>query len=471
MKVIFVHGWSVTHTDTYGELPQSLAANAGEHGMAIDIAHIHLGKYISFHDAVTLDDIASALDAALRDLPGNSDALLKPFSCITHSTGGPVVRHWINKFYGARKLADLPLAHLVMLAPANHGSSLAVLGKQRVGRIKSWFNGVEPGQRVLDWLSLGSAGQWSLNEDFLSYRPAKHNFFPFVLTGQGIDSKFYDFVNSYLVESGSDGVVRAAGANMNFRYLSLIQSETAVDSRGKVRKLEYNEKRPVRFPQPVPIGIFSNFSHSGNKMGIMAVKSKAESHKQIVSEVLKCLSVIGNDDYKKQTIDLAQLTAAEQQKTPVGKSKKISRYSMLVFRIHDHLGNTVDYRDFDIYLLAGKTYSPDKLPSGFFIDKQLNKATNSLIYYVDADKMSELKDGCYGLRAVVRPQTGFSYYITGEFRSEGISIDHVFAPNETTYVDITMNRNVDRNVFRFSPATEPRASFKKTKPSGVDVPL
>ena len=191
MKVIFVHGWSVTHTDTYGELPQSLAANAGEHGMAIDIAHIHLGKYISFHDAVTLDDIASALDAALRDLPGNSDALLKPFSCITHSTGGPVVRHWINKFYGARKLADLPLAHLVMLAPANHGSSLAVLGKQRVGRIKSWFNGVEPGQRVLDWLSLGSAGQWSLNEDFLSYRPAKHNFFPFVLTGREVGiSKF-----------------------------------------------------------------------------------------------------------------------------------------------------------------------------------------------------------------------------------------------------------------------------------------
>ena len=57
MKLIFVHGWSVTHTDTYGELPESLSAGAAEYGLTIEIAHIYLGKYISFHDEVTLDDI------------------------------------------------------------------------------------------------------------------------------------------------------------------------------------------------------------------------------------------------------------------------------------------------------------------------------------------------------------------------------------------------------------------------------
>ena len=91
-----------------------------------------------------------------------------------------------------------------MLGPANHGSALAVLGKEYVGRIQSWFSGVEPGQRVLDWLSLGSEGQWILNQNFLSYDSARKGFYPFVLTGQGIDNKFYDFLNSYLVEPGSD---------------------------------------------------------------------------------------------------------------------------------------------------------------------------------------------------------------------------------------------------------------------------
>ena len=48
------------------------------------------------------------------------------------------------------------MSHLIMLAPANYGSALAQLGKQRLSRIKSWFEGVEPGQGVLDWLELGS---------------------------------------------------------------------------------------------------------------------------------------------------------------------------------------------------------------------------------------------------------------------------------------------------------------------------
>ena len=128
MHLIFVHGWSVTHTDSYGSLPESLSASARQQNLQLDIDHIHLGKYVSFHDEVTLDDIAQALNQALSELPGNA-AGIAPFSCITHSTGGPVVRHWVDRYYGPRKLGELPLRHLVMLAPANHGSSLAIPGK------------------------------------------------------------------------------------------------------------------------------------------------------------------------------------------------------------------------------------------------------------------------------------------------------------------------------------------------------
>jgi len=248
MIIIFVHGWSVTHTNTYGDLPRTLAGMSSQYGMSIDIQHIQLGKYISFHDEVTLDDIARAFDAALRDLPINKNRI-NEFSCVTHSTGGPVVRYWIDKYYGSKNLSVLPLKHLVMLAPANHGSSLAALGKKRVGRIKAWFDNVEPGQRVLDWLSLGSSGQWLLNEQYLNYKSAANDFYPFVLTGQGIDTSFYDFLNDYLVESGSDGVVRVCGANLNYRYLSLTQSDEDIsDTKKKKYRLITKKSKPVRTP-------------------------------------------------------------------------------------------------------------------------------------------------------------------------------------------------------------------------------
>ena len=65
--LVFVHGWSVTSTATYGELPARLrreAANAG--GPGIDIAHLHVGQYVSFRDEVQMADLARAFDQALR---------------------------------------------------------------------------------------------------------------------------------------------------------------------------------------------------------------------------------------------------------------------------------------------------------------------------------------------------------------------------------------------------------------------
>ena len=163
MKLLFIHGWSVTNTDTYGDLPEAIQSNVPA-DFNLDIRHIFLGRYISFHDEVKVDDIARAFNKARLDAIGD-----EKFSCITHSTGGPVIREWIDQFYGAGNLAQLPLTHLIMLAPANHGSALAQLGKARLSRMKSWFEGVEPGQGVLNWLELGSSEQRRLNMKWLKY--------------------------------------------------------------------------------------------------------------------------------------------------------------------------------------------------------------------------------------------------------------------------------------------------------------
>ena len=89
MRLIFVHGWSVTNTDTYGNLPQALVNQAASTTLELTIDHIQLSRYISFNDQTRMQDIARALDQALRDLPGNNDMCIEPLS----SSPTPPVDH------------------------------------------------------------------------------------------------------------------------------------------------------------------------------------------------------------------------------------------------------------------------------------------------------------------------------------------------------------------------------------------
>jgi len=124
IDIVFVHGWSVTNTRTYGGLPERLVSEGSRHGLKLQKRHIYLGRYVSFHDEVRVEDIAAAMEAAVMDQKLGS---ANRFFCVTHSTGGPVVREWFDRFY-ARKRKTCPMSHLVMLAPANFGSALAQLG-------------------------------------------------------------------------------------------------------------------------------------------------------------------------------------------------------------------------------------------------------------------------------------------------------------------------------------------------------
>ena len=123
--VILVHGWSVRNTDSYGGLPERLKREAKRSPeLDLDVRQIWLSEYISFHNEVTLPDIARAFQAALQHELGDALARGQRFACITHSTGGPVIRAWLQQYYLARGMLETPLSHLIMLAPANFGSAL-----------------------------------------------------------------------------------------------------------------------------------------------------------------------------------------------------------------------------------------------------------------------------------------------------------------------------------------------------------
>jgi hypothetical protein len=468
MLVIFVHGWSVTNTDTYGALPSAVTQYA-DPSLAIQVTDLYLGKYISFRDEVNIDDIARGMQQAVTTevLPRLSSG--ERFACVTHSTGGPVVRKWVDLFF-KEQLADCPLSHLIMLAPANHGSALAQLGKGRLSRMKFFAEGVQPGVGVLNWLELGSDQSWKLNSSWLDYSCTSSGMYVFVLTGQTIDHKLYDHLNSYTGEVGSDGVVRAAAANMNYGFIRLVQH----DGKFKLDKQKQLEK--------YAFGILPGRSHSDGEIGIMgSVKIDEGPSNPTVNWLLQCLTVSSAASYKKVSKALADLSDQTQAEERSRKTKELflferefitSRYCMLVFRIEDDRDNSL--ADYDLFFTAGPNYDKNHLPEGFFVDRQRNLLNpGKLTYYIDYDKMSEWLakpelQGKFGFKLVARPASGYAYYVVAEHRGTFNSLKQFFEPNQTLMVEIQLTRYVSEGVFRLTQKLVPESFKDQLK--GPDLP-
>lgn len=489
--VIFVHGWSVTDTNTYGGLPERLRLEAARQGVNIRVEEIFLGRYISFHDEVRLPDISRALQTALHDSPiAESLQGGRRFACITHSTGGPVVRDWWNRYYPDSEAGPCPLSHLIMLAPANYGSALAQLGKGRIGRLKSWLGGVEPGQGVLDWLELGSEEAWRLNEEWIQQgkkRIGQDGVFPFVLTGQSIDRKLYDNLNTYTGEMGSDGVVRAAAANLQGRYIKLTQEVPSLwDGEVIAPKLVF--ERSVVAPETA-FRIVRGKSHSGEAKGIMrSVRADlSDLHsKETVDSILACLKVTDDATYAAlcKTFQEETATVQEEERLEIDEHFFLrpttffhDRCSMIIFRVRDDKDYPV--RDFDLVLTAGPDNDANHLPGGFFIDRQRNRLHPEIItYYVNTDVMlggKALRQGSkvirkalpgakmLGFRLNARPEEGFVHYLPCEISASSDLLEKVIRPNSTTLVDIRLRRIVHKSVFRADLLSSPHSgNFKDT---------
>jgi hypothetical protein len=491
ITVVFVHGYSVTDLNTYGGLPLRLKAEGAGLSYDVNIEEIFLGQYISFQDEIKLDDISLAFESAVND---QLDHLLKNnerFICITHSTGGPVIRNWWSGYYyGTTRIC--PMSHLIMLAPANFGSTLAQLGKGRISRLKSWLEGVEPGQGVLNWLELGSQSAWELNKEWIFGDDAMigpKGMFPFVLTGQSIDRKFYDNLNSYTGELGSDGVIRAAAANLNSRYIKLVQGSKKSDSK-KLNLVEFRQSPGTAFR------IIRGKAHSGEEMGIMASVKKDISDKrnaETVKAIYDCIRVTDKKEYDSlqkqfndETIEVQKKELKETIKEKLFRRTFIhSRYAMVVFRIRD--SNGIPLSDFDL-LFTGPGNDPDHLPEGFFADRQQNRINRETVtYYFNYDAMTgknimgeNLNPGnerpnLLGLEIRPRPVAGFIRYLPCKLEATVEYLEKVLQPNTTTLLDIVLQRNVDKQVFRLkklkNDAMPPKdeSDFKDIKPGDETI--
>jgi hypothetical protein len=458
--LIFVHGWSVTNTSTYGQMPQQLQQQSATAGLALTLADIRLSEYVSFDDAVTMPDLVRAFDHALRDL----HLFDATFACITHSCGGPVVREWL------RAQRDKPathstirLSHLVMLAPANYGSALAQLGKGMLGRLKSWFAGVDPGQRILDWLELGSAESLSLNLDGIhSDDLVKRGQFQFVLTGDRPDRKLYDQLNSYTGEDGSDGVVRIAAANLNAQHAVL---SPQADGHAEVDTLTLTLTRSPR----CAFKLIAGAAHSGEDVGIMTSAAPAT-----VQAILRCLQIRDASAYASLCDAFERENAARDadkvELEPAGPfTPRVHIHdprSLLIVRLADEAGEPLTGAGF--LLTAGKPASADLLPPGFMLDRQANSkqpATISLFldYSLLAGDARVADPG--NTRRTLRPAVASHRPYGASVRpvdlgglvhhamAQSAAGDDLFAmlgPHQTTVLDVVLPRKVHEGVFRLT---------------------
>lgn len=486
--VVFIHGWSVRSTDTYGRLPERLIAEADANGLDIDVQHVWLGKYVSFRDEVQLEDISRALEAALEGEASIRKALAagRKLAVITHSTGGPVARDWWHRFYVTQK-RECPMSHLIMLAPANFGSALAQLGKSTVSRLKTWFQGVEPGQGVLDWLELGSPESWRLNESWVTQKPSWYGdtrVFPFVLTGQSIDRKLYDHVNSYTDEVGSDGVVRVAAASLNATYVQLVQEfDEAAFAKGDWSATRLVVKTRKQAPRTA-LAVLPKLSHSGSNMGILrSVKlddGANEPTHPTVAALLRCLAVEDEAGYDDLCDAFDALSSQTQEQELVEITRKLSIFkrefrnpvaTQLITRVHDENGRQLE--DFDFLLTSWdpdakqarfRQPDPNFLPPGFFIDRQRNRRSRGTVtYYLNHDVVRTAP--ALGVRILPRPAPApgtseasqhFVHFVSAELAARTQTLLDYVRPNATLMLDVVLQRVVRSGVFRLTRELRPR---------------
>ncbi|HWU76788.1 MAG TPA: phospholipase [Rhodanobacter sp.] len=472
--LVFVHGWSVTSTSTYGQMPEQLQQQAAAAGMPLTLADIWLSEYVSFDDAVTMADLVRAFDHALRDL----HLLDAGFDCITHSTGGPVVREWLRAQRDKPGIySTMRLNHLVMLAPANFGSALAQLGKGVLGRLKSWFSGVEPGQRILDWLELGSAESLLLNLDYIHGEdPLLRDQFQFVLIGDRPDRALYDHLNSYTGEDGSDGVVRLAAANLNARHAVL-----SPQGIGDADTLALNLSRGPR----CAFKLIAGASHSGDDHGIMA-----HAAPDTVQAILRCLSIRDAAGYAALCdafdAENALRDADKVELEPAGPFEPRVHIhdprSLLIVRLADEAGEPLTGASF--LLTAGASASADLMPSGFLLDRQANSKQRSTIsLFLDHSllagdtRVADPRNSRKTLRPALPSHRPYGasvhpldlgglvhHALANSARSDDLF--DLLGAHQTTVLDVVLPRKIHEGVFRLVQTLTPQ-DFSKPVPGPV----
>jgi pimeloyl-ACP methyl ester carboxylesterase len=428
--VVMIHGYSADDKDF-----QTWAKIVGQ---SSPIRDVHIGKYTSLTNEVTIKDIAEGFDRALRVEGRLHDD--EPFDAIVHSTGMLVVRAWLTTYPQRRSR----LKHLIGLAPATNGSPLAHKGRSWLGAI---FKGnkhpgpdfLEAGNEILDALELGSRFTWDLAQrDLLNaqpfYGPGSDTPYVFIFCGD----EGYGGLRSFANESGTDGTVRWAGCSLNSRKIVL-----------DLTRFPAQEQRQVVMPWTNVTHIPLIFVHGVNHATIM-------SHPpfSLQQQVLAALDVSSEEALR------AWCTSAEQATEAV--SGPLTKWQQFVVRLVDERSDPIP--DFHVQFWGAEdgkemvelpsfandvhSYGRDASLRNFHVDLKevLSKRLARLQIVLTASSGSELV-AYYGIgdtlqgtaTAEPEPTKEVVINLTPTLGDKNQQIQF-FSPFTTTFVEIKMNR-------------------------------
>jgi hypothetical protein len=152
---------------------------------------------------------------------------------------------------------------------------------------------------------------------------------------------------------------------------------------------------------------------------------------------------------------------------------------MLVMRVRDDYG--YELNDFDLVFTANGN-QPDRLPAGFFADRQRNQRSRGTItYFLNADRLlgcprrtfrgsnktaRERLDGItkFGMQITPRPSDGYVHYLPGQLSATARNLAQLIRRDGTTLIDVVLRRRVRAGVYRLTTDTA-AADFRK-QPKG-----
>ena len=208
----------------------------------------------------------------------------------------------------------------------------------------------------------------------------------------------------------------------------------------------------------------------------------ARNDTDTVESILRCFQVKTRRNYDALAAAFQSETDQVQAEEQVEVEKRIlaldrtfihDRCSQVVFRIRDTEGHSVE--DFDLLLTAGDDSDPNHLPENFFRDRQRSQnELNTITYFINYDLMvgcaeipgvRDKSDGIKSLGFMLhpRPEEGFVHYQKCRISASANLFRAVVKPNQTTLVDIILNRVVHSETFRLD-RTLKQGSFKDVKP-------
>ena len=420
--IVMVHGYSVRSLSAYGQFPALFVAEG------FTTADIELSAFDSLDNSVTCDDLAAALEEQVAALEARGlDVADAAF--VVHSTGAIIVRRWmLNRL----EKGQAQPSHFVSLAGANHGSTLAQLGVSILNRLRGTLQGADGvGQQVLNDLDYGSAFLRALNREWLTAFNAGRLKKTFLFSMIGDYHK--DLVDQLFwqtKENGSDTTVRICGGNLNYTWISA----------------DPDVIPPVFVPEvmnaQVPHLVLAGICHTGDHGIIDSVRAAADAP---FAAVMDALRVVDDPSYAAVGAKWAAVTGAWNAQNPNDCS------SLLIFRLTDESERPITDSLILLTDSNGATGAgTDVLQAHQPIQNQVDGSVVS--FYVLSDAFS----GGNVCNVQIAPKSGSPLvdYRTVDYDATANAMT-IVQPNETTYIDVEVKRDVSKTYQIVNYSTNP----------------